>query len=314
MTTTSHLRALQALELAVRTGSLKRTAELLSITPAAAGQRIRALEEYLGFELLVRGRLGIRPTAKLQAALPHLAVAFRELEQVTEILDFQRVGEIHVVADSDWADLWLARRLDRFKAENPSIRFCVNGIGDVPLRLGQFDCEVWFGEPVDDGSDLLFRDYLVPVSSPENTARVSRLPMAQCLEGFPLLHLDGVARDPAAIGWPEWIDAYGARRTATDRGFRYRHRVHALEAVRSDAGILLCGLALVLDDVEDGNLSLPFPPAQGAWTQYGFRIRFRADALRRSQVQRFREWLLAEARLTEERMISLTKAAAAGLR
>ena len=56
MAVTTHLKSLQALELAVRTGSFKAAAETLGITPAAIGQRIRSLEDYLGTDLLVRGR------------------------------------------------------------------------------------------------------------------------------------------------------------------------------------------------------------------------------------------------------------------
>ena len=42
-------------------------------------------------------------------------------------------------------------------------------------------------------------------------------------------------------------------------------------------------------------LSLPFPLEQGAWMGHGYRLRFRGTALRRTQAQQFREWLLAEA-------------------
>ena len=72
----THLKSLQALELAVRTGSLKAGAEQLGITPAAIGQRIKALEDYLGLDLLARGRSGIRPTRELSAALAHISAAF----------------------------------------------------------------------------------------------------------------------------------------------------------------------------------------------------------------------------------------------
>ena len=96
MPAATHLRALQALELAISRGSLKAAAAELAITPAAVGQRIKALEDYLGFDLLVRGRSGIRPTRELESAMAHLSAAFRELDTVLRILDFQRVNEIHV--------------------------------------------------------------------------------------------------------------------------------------------------------------------------------------------------------------------------
>jgi LysR family glycine cleavage system transcriptional activator len=50
----SHLKSLQALELALRLGSLRAAGRMLWITPAAVGQRIKALEDHLGVELMVR--------------------------------------------------------------------------------------------------------------------------------------------------------------------------------------------------------------------------------------------------------------------
>src|SRR5262245_58068153 len=98
MAVLTHLRSLQALELALRTGSLKGAATLLAITPAAAGQRIKALEDYLGVELLVRGRSGLRAGPALAAVQPHLVGAFRELENVAAMLDMQRGHEMHIAA------------------------------------------------------------------------------------------------------------------------------------------------------------------------------------------------------------------------
>lgn len=287
----AYLRSLQALELAVRTGSLKAAGEELGITPAAVGQRIKALETYLGFDLLVRGRSGLHPTRALSEAQAHISAAFRELETVARILDFQRVHEIHIVADTDWADLWLKPRLPSFKAGNPNILLCVNGIGDVPMRLGQADVEIWLGETRGSHEeDELFKDYLLPVSSLENTKRIWAT--ASRLEGFPLLHLDCYRNDPDAIDWPRWIKKYGQRKTAPERGIRYAHVVQALESVYADAGLLICGLSLIEPQLHSGRLCLPFPVAQGAWTGHSYRAAFRGSVARRAQVARFRNWLL----------------------
>jgi LysR family glycine cleavage system transcriptional activator len=307
---TTHLRALQALELALRTGSMKAAAQELAISPAAVGQRIRALEDYLGYDLLVRGRSGLRPTRELDAAMAHLGAAFRELRTVSQILDFQRVEEIHITADPDLAELWLRPRLEAFRAENPNLLFCLNGIGDVPMRLGDADCEIWFGgdrEGVE--AQALFRDYLVPVSSPANTVRISKLPEESRLEGFPLLHLDRYTVDAHEMGWKEWIRQYGHRRTAPDRGIRYKRVQHALKAVYANAGLMICGLSLVLSEVEAGNLSLPFEVGKGGWTGAGYQVAFRPDRLRRASVDRFRNWLLKQAGDTLERLHARVDAA-----
>lgn len=300
MPVTSHLRSLQALEMTMRKGSLKAAAEALAITPAALGQRIKTLEDFLGFDLLVRGRSGIRPTRELEAALAHLGAGFRELDTATRLLDFQRVQEIHIVADPDWAELWLRPRLSSFRERHPNTLFCINGVGDVPLRLGQADCEIWLGE--ERGAEqeaLLFRDYLMPVSSPENTERISKLPEQERLEGFPLLHLDCYTKGPEAVGWPEWVRRHGYRKTGAARGIRYRKVVDALEAVYSNAGLIVCGFALVQSLVEAGRLSLPFPVEQGIPLQRAYRVAFAESALRRSQSRKFRDWLLRQAQDTE---------------
>lgn len=299
MSATTHLGPLQALELAVRTGSLKAAADVLNITPAAVGQRIKLLEDYLGIDLLVRGRSGIRPTRELEGALPHLAAAFRELDTTSRLLDFQRVHEIHIVADGDLADLWLKPRLAAFKAEHPNVRFCINGVGDVPLRLGQADCEIWFGPPRGMGAeDELFHDYVVAIGSEENVTRVDHMQVADRLEGFPLLHVDNHRSDPVASGWPEWVSRLGHHRTQPNRGPRYGTVVNALEVVYSSAGFILCGLSLLDILLADGRLSLLFPMSQGLWTGHPYRVTFRESALRRSQTAEFRTWLLAEARTT----------------
>src|ERR1700749_215653 len=142
MLVVSHLRACQALELALGTGSLKGAADLLGITPAAVGQRIKGLEEFLGHDLIVRGRSGLRPTPVLAQALGPLKGAFLELNNAAEALDFQRTNEIEIAADSDWVELWLRPRLAHYRKQQPNKLFCINGEGDVPLRLGRREVEV----------------------------------------------------------------------------------------------------------------------------------------------------------------------------
>jgi LysR family transcriptional regulator, glycine cleavage system transcriptional activator len=297
----SHLKSLQALELALRLGSLQAAASALWITPAAVGQRIKSLEDYLGIDLVVRGRSGLRPTAEVAGALEHLRLAFQELNVVTAMLNLERGDEIHVAAAPDFAELWLKPRIESFKAAHPHALFCINGEGEAPLRIGQVDCEITFGaQRANAGDDLLFRDYVLPISSPENTRRISRVALRYRLEGFPLLHLDFYKDDPGALNWPSWTRAHRLKRTEPNRGIRFQRIRPAIEAVRANAGLTMCGLALLAPYLEDGSLSLPFPMSTGHWTEHAFQARFRHDALLRPQVKRFREWLAGEAKVTAD--------------
>lgn len=305
MVTPSHLKALQALELAVRTGSLKDAAERLAITPAAVGQRIKTLEDYLGIPLLERGRAGIRPSEELAAALPHLHDGFVALEGASRELDLQRWHEIHIAAASDFAELWLAPRLPRFREAHPNIRFCINGIGDIPMRLGRVDCEIGFGPATASDGQVLFHDFAIPIASPGNFERVMQTPAETRLEGFPLLHLDFYKNDPAGISWPQWTAAHGIARTAPERGMRFQRIADALSAVDADAGLSLCGLALILDRVAEGSVRLIYPTATGIRSGHAFRLKVRPDAATKPHVGRFLDWLRRESAATAEHIEAL---------
>jgi LysR family glycine cleavage system transcriptional activator len=309
MTAASHLKSFQALELAIRTGSLKNAADLLAITPAAVGQRIKTLEDYLGVDLVVRGRSGLKPAPALAKALPHLTRAFVELTGATEALEFQRVNEIQIAADTDWAELWLKPRLAQFKAAYPNILFSINGEGDVPMRLGHTDIEIDFGKvQTAENHLLLFHDFLIPVGSPANTRRIAN--RKNRLEGFPLLHLDFYKDDPKTFNWAKWIAAYGHHRSAPQGGIiRFQRIGPGLEAVASDAGLMICGLALIAGRVEEGKICLPFPAKTGTWTSHAFQARFRRDAMLRPQVQRFRDWLETQAQMTVKDVRRIVRAA-----
>ncbi len=304
----THLRSLQALELALRAGSLKGAAEILAITPAAVGQRVKALEDYLGIALLVRGRSGLQPTPELAVALPQLQSAFRDLATATELLDLQRGQDLHIAATPDFADLWLLPRLPEFARAHPNLRINVNGEGTAPTRIGRIDCEITFGPSTAArrdarAADVLFRDFVLPISSPEIDARVASRPEHERLEGYPLFHVDFYKDDPQVPKWPQWVVDAGHARTAPGRGIRYTRIAPALEIVADGAGFALCGIALMRERLERGEISLPFPLATGRWSSHAFVAQFRNDALLRPQIRRFRQWLLDEAKQTGQWLV-----------
>src|ERR1700710_3074101 len=63
-------RELAAFVSAVETGSVQGASEALDLTQSATTKRIQALERRLGVSLLVRGRLGVRPTDEGMALYP----------------------------------------------------------------------------------------------------------------------------------------------------------------------------------------------------------------------------------------------------
>jgi LysR family glycine cleavage system transcriptional activator len=277
---TGFLKSLQALELALREGSLKSAADALGITAAAVGQRIRSLEEYLGADLLARGRSGLVATPELQPALADLRTAFAALDRVTAALDLQRETEIHVVADPDWADLWLLPRLPAFRQGNPHVRLCINGVGDVPMRLGAPDVRVERGSR----GVMLYHERLLPLCSPDNLRRAGPGDAPERLDGLPLLHLEPAAGEPLP-GWRDWLAAFGGRSSGLDRGPRFLRADSALAAARASSGFLLCGVSLALADLESGALVMVAPSAAALVAPDPYRLHMRPDAARATQAR-----------------------------
>ena len=301
MVVPSHLKSLQALELSVRTGSFAAAAEILGITPAAVGQRVKVLEDYLEIPLLYRGRSGIVATPELLATIPHLAAGFAALEAAAQALDLQRAHELHIAALPDFADLWLKPRLDAFRAGHPGIRFCINGEGDAPLRLARVDCEIGFGLAAgDDHCDPLFHDLVLPIASPVNFARTGALAPADRLEGFPLLHLDFYRDDRPEASWPAWFAANAVQRSGPERGMRFRRMSGVLDAVLADAGVALCGVALLERHIDAGSIVFAFPEKSAVQTRGAFHARYRSGFLTNRTLVAFRSWLAREAARTSD--------------
>lgn len=101
-------------------------------------------------------------------------------------------------------------------------------------------------------------------------------------------------------GWMDWFRRFGLRETGTDRGVRYQSARVALDAARMHVGFLVCGLSLVIRDLDSGALVTPFPVSRHIVAPHPYRLSLRADSGRRPQVQRFLAWLQAEAARTQE--------------
>lgn len=290
----THLRSLQALELAIRKGSFSAAANELSITPAALGQRIRTLEDFLDTMLIVRGRKGTRPTQELEAALADLQLAFQSLDRALDALNFQKASAIHIVADIDLADVWLAPRLQKFRETFPKIQFCVNGIGDVPSKVGSPDIRIERGESAT--GDVFFDDYFVPVTSPDNLWRVGLYDKETEMEGISILHTKARIDQP---DWASWAKKFGKRKSGLTRGQRFRNTRLALDATRKAVGFMICGVSLIEDELCEGNLVLPFPSEMGLPAVTPYRLWTRESAASRPQLQKFVDWLRDEGQMTQ---------------
>jgi LysR family glycine cleavage system transcriptional activator len=125
------------------------------------------------------------------------------------------------------------------------------------------------------------------------------------MDGMPLLHLKRQRDDEDYPGWVEWFKAFGHRETGNDRGIRYPNARLALEAVRENVGFLVCGLSLMLRDLEEKTMVHPFPISQNIVAPFPYRLRISAHAENRPQIQRFVDWLELKSRDTQREIDAL---------
>lgn len=118
-----HLNALRAFEASARHQSFSAAAAELHVTPAAVGQLVRTLEDWLGTPLFLRnasGKARLVATEAAEQALPDIRAGFDRLALGLELLkEGSASGVLTVTVSPAFAAKWLLPRIDRFQSAWP---------------------------------------------------------------------------------------------------------------------------------------------------------------------------------------------------
>ena len=299
------LDALRAFEAAARLGTFTRAAQELGVTPAAVGQQVRILEDYIGRKVFHRTAEGLRATAAASTALAELHDGFDRLESGFRRLDGPvREGQLSVTIAPSIAWRWLAPRMQGLYQRCPEIDLRMDtSIKIVDLADGEFDLAIRYWEEERGGweSTLLFEEHQIPVCAPHLWESSKGASSEAQMLSLPLLHMDSETTDPGAPSWSEWGKArYGLQGDLLDRGPRYPNSAMEIQAVLDGQGVALCGLTLVIDDLVAGHLVAPLRSASAVKTDFAYRMVW-ATARRQSATQKtFMRWIEEEAAKTNE--------------
>ena len=283
------LLALQAFELAARTGSFKAAAEALHITASAVSHRIAGLEKTLGERLFERGPRGVALSATGRLLASTTGRAFGDLARA---LARRGAGSqrLRVSAVPIFATHWLLPRLGQFLATHPGIELQVEasprladmetGLVDVALRFGD-------GKWPDVAAEQVMRLDTVAVASPA-LARRLRLRTAADVLKAPLVRVS-----PYGASWPGWAEGAGLDPAPFERqqGLQVDGMGAALRAASHGLGVALAFDPLIDSEIAAGALVQVGPkvPARG---QVWFVCRAREKNL--PAIRALRRWLLAE--------------------
>lgn len=294
-----HLNALRAFEASARHQSFSAAAAELNVTPAAVGQLVRTLEDWLGTPLFLRstsGRARLIPTETAERALPDIRMGFDRLALGLERLREGSTGGVLTVTVSPaFAAKWLLPRIDRFQITWPDtdVRLDTNH-KPVDFVAQRVDIGVRYGMGSWPGlkADKLMDEEIYPVCSPE-LLRQQYLYKPGDLVHETLIHdlsMDGHANFPT---WETWMEKAGVTDITPKRGMQINNSAAVLQAAIEGHGIALARSIMARDDLASGRLVRLFPDISFP-SELAYYIVYRPECASLPKLMAFREWLLAE--------------------
>lgn len=300
MRSIAHLNALRAFEASARHQSFSLAAQELNVTPAAVGQLVRTLEDWLGSPLFVRstsGRARLVTTEVAEQALPDIRAGLERLAVGLERLRSGSAGGVLTVAVSPaFAAKWLLPRIERFQAAWPEtdLRLDTN-LKPVDFVAQRIDVGVRYGRGQWPGlaAEKLMDEEVYPVCAPALLATAT-LQAPGDLRGQVLIHDQSVDTSTGFASWQAWLRHAGVQGVPTDRGLRINNSAAVLQAAIDGQGVALARSVMAHDDLAAGRLVRLFPQVR-LESALAYYVVYRPECIAQPKVAAFRDWLLREA-------------------
>lgn len=296
------LNPLRVFEAVARHKNLTLAAKELHVTQSAVSRQIATLETYVGTPLIMRESRGVTLTRAGQRYAEEIIPAFDKLAEATgKVMEKNVQSVLRVRTYTTFTAKWLIPHLMHFRQRYPDIEVLItNAVPTVDFDRDGVDIAIQYGEGDWPGtqSDLLFRDELEPVCSP------------QFLAAHP-----GSQHDPAALlkgpllcshyrrsDWDDWL-SFADLETVAKKAERMSFSTSVLtwQAAMDGLGLAVGQIPLLKSELESGLLVRPF-----ARPQYRDRGHYlvRPSLQRHSRkVTAFRNWILQEVRDPEENLV-----------
>lgn len=123
-----HLLPLTYIDAVVKSGSIRKASETLSITSTALNRRILAMEEELGVSIFERLPRGVRLTAAGEILIHHIRGQLTDMERVKgQIADLsgERRGHVSIACSQALLPYFLPEQIAIYRDEHPAVTFSV---------------------------------------------------------------------------------------------------------------------------------------------------------------------------------------------
>jgi len=298
MRSLNRLKWLHAFEATARHGSFTGAAQELGVTPAAVGQLVRSLEDWVGHPLLHRTRSGkerLTLVDEAEEALQDITQGLDKLETGLNKLRGRRSRSVVVVTASQVLMMnWLMDRLNRFSETHENINLRLNvteklmdvshGEADIGIRCGQGDWpgvhKTWL---MDEDAVLVCSPRLVPPG---------KMACREWLATQKLIHDDTPHPGADFPSWDAVLMAVGAPE-ALDSGLHINSTSAVILSALSGRGVAIVRYALVKQLIETGQLVQLHPDRR--WPlKWSYYLVTPQQKVMRDEVNVFHDWLLQD--------------------
>ena len=296
------LNGLRAFESVSRHLNYRKAAEELHVSPGAANQLVRKLEDALGGPLLEKKGRKLVLTPIGAVGREGLSLPFRQIADTVERMRAMTGAQRFVVSTTpSFAASWLVPRLERFKEANPGIDVLIDSTPQiVDMEVGVADVAIRFG--VKDHGNItvnrLFDEELCAFCSPrlmEGPLAITSLDdLAQAkLLRWDLSQFHWAENTRKWNYWKHWLTKMGAENVTPSEGMRFSDYNLAVQAAVAGQGFII-GSPLILQDLLEAKL-LVNPFGRGVITDIGYDLVVNDITLERAEVAAFVSWVMAEA-------------------
>jgi LysR family transcriptional regulator, glycine cleavage system transcriptional activator len=280
------LSSLRAFVAVAENKSLSGAGRELNVTHAAVSQQVRALEGFLGRQLVIREGRGVALTPEGAQLYNGLSQGFETiLETVEELRQDDIVRPLNITMTPSFAVSWLMPRINDFRHKHPEIELMLNPAADVvDLKPGGVDLAIRFGKgnwpPLD--SELFVSTNFVVVGASS------------------LIGDRKVTKPGDIIDYP-WLQEYGTNELTIwleSQGVFPKGKLNithlpgymVLEGLRRGEGISATAKVFIEADIAAGNLQVLFE--DGIYTGAGYHLVTR-PGVKRPPLKAFIKWLRA---------------------
>jgi DNA-binding transcriptional LysR family regulator len=162
-----HLKTLEFIAGVGRTGSIRKAAEALNITPSALTRKIQDFEQELGQPIFERLPQGMRLNAAGELVLRHIQNQVSDFERLrSQIADLSGVrrGHVPIACSQGFADHILPREVEAYRTQFPLVSFYVQVRDHLPgveaLTSYEADLALLIEPPPAPDMDILFAGHV----------------------------------------------------------------------------------------------------------------------------------------------------------